>query len=420
MSTQNRLTYLLGQAMQRSATDTELQELITLIREDNNGNITREVEATLLRELPDTAAAGHDMSYWDDIATRILSADKPENEMAERDDPSTEETGLSPAVIRLSPWRHLRWISAAAAILVLSFGAYWFLQPSTRKSTTVATTKVSNDVTPGGNKAMLVLADGTEIPLDSAGSGALTQQGNTSIMQPAGGQLLYTQQTGSPDNVDIIQYNTLRTPRGGQFQVTLPDGTNVWLNAASSLKYPVAFKGDSRQVELTGEAYFEVTHNKAMPFKVTVRTGVHDSLEVAVLGTQFNIMAYADETLVKTTLLEGAVKVSNSGVTKQLAPGQGAYLDRLHHTLALQQQVDVEEAVAWKNGLIQLDGNDITSIMRMIARWYDVDVVYTAPVPAHFRGIIPRNVPVSRVLNMMEMTGEVHFEIKGKQIIVSP
>lgn len=417
MSTQNRLTYLLGQAMQRSATDAELQELIMLIREDNNGSITREVEAMLLKELPDTAAAGYDMSYWDDIAGRILTADKPESE---RNDNSTEEAGSSPAVIQLSPWRHLRWISAAAAVLVLSFGVYWFLRPAAPKPTTVATTRVSDDVTPGGNKAMLVLADGTEIPLDSAGSGALTQQGNTSIVQPAGGQLLYTQQTGGPENVDLVQYNTLRTPRGGQFQVTLPDGTKAWLNAASSLKYPVAFKGTSRQVELTGEAYFEVAHNKAMPFKVMVRTGQQDSMEVAVLGTQFNIMAYADETLVKTTLLEGAVKVSNSGVSKQLAPGQGAYLDRQHHTLALQQQVDTEEAVAWKNGLIQLDGNDITSIMRMIARWYDVDVIYTAPVPAHFRGIIPRNVPVSQVLKMMEMTGEVHFEIKGKQIIVSP
>ncbi|WP_142683560.1 FecR family protein [Chitinophaga polysaccharea] len=420
MSTQNRLTYLLGQAMQRSATDTELQELITLIREDDNGNITRQVEAMLLKELPDNAAAGYDMNYWDNIASRILTADKPENEITAQGDNSTGDTDLPPAIIRLSPWRRLRWISAVAAALVLSFGLYWFLQPAARKSTTIAKTTVSNDVTPGGNKAMLVLADGTEIPLDSATNGALTQQGNTSIIQPAGGQLLYTPQTAGPENVDIVQYNTLRTPRGGQFRVTLPDGTNVWLNAASSLKYPVAFNGSSRQVELSGEAYFEVAHNKAMPFKVMVRTGQRDSLEVAVLGTQFNIMAYADETMVKTTLLEGAVKVSNSGVSKQLAPGQGAYLDRQNHTLALQQHADTEEAVAWKNGFIQLEGNDITSIMRMIARWYDVDVVYTASVPAHFRGIIPRNVPVSRVLNMMEMTGEVHFEIKGKQIIVSP
>ncbi|HWV65531.1 FecR family protein [Chitinophaga sp.] len=420
MSTQNRLTYLLEQAMQRSATDTELQELITLIREDDNGNITRQVEAMLLQELPDTATAGYDMSYWDDIAGRILTADRPENEIAGQGNNSTEKTDQSPAVIRLNPWRRLRWISAAAAVLVLSLGSYWFLRPAVRKSTTVATAPASNDVTPGGNKAMLVLADGTEVPLDSAASGTLTQQGNTSVVQPAGGQLLYTQQTGGPENVDMVQYNTLRTPRGGQFQVTLPDGTNVWLNAASSLKYPVAFKGASREVELTGEAYFEVAHNRAMPFKVMVRTGQHDSMEVAVLGTQFNIMAYADETLVKTTLLEGAVKVSNSGISKQLAPGQGAYLDRQRHTLALLQQVDTEEAVAWKNGFIQLDGNDITSIMRIIARWYDVDVIYTAPVPAHFRGIIPRNVPVSRVLKMMEMTGEVHFEIKGKQIIVSP
>lgn len=420
MSTQDRLTYLLGQALQHVATDAELQELITLIREDDNGSITRLVEARLLQELPDNVMAGYDSTYWDDIAGRILTADRPESVTVVPEDNVTEDINRPPVVVRFNPWRRLRWASAVAAVLLLALGVYRLLQPTAHKPATIATAPVSRDITPGGNKAVLILADGSEMPLDSSASGALTQQGNTNVIQPAGGQLLYTPQTGRPETVDVVQYNTLRTPRGGQFQVTLPDGTHVWLNAASSLKYPVAFKGASRQVELNGEAYFEVAGNAVMPFKVMVRTGLPDSLEVAVLGTQFNIMAYADETLVKTTLLEGAVKVSSKAGSKQLAPGQGAYLDKQQHTLALQQHVDIEEAVAWKNGLIQLEGNDITSIMRMIERWYDVEVVYTAPVPAHFRGVIPRNVPVSQVLKMMEMTGEVHFEVKGKQIIVSP
>lgn len=406
MSTQHRLTYLLGQALQHVATEAELQELLALIREDGNGAVTRQVETLLLQELPDNATDGYDMAYWDEIAGRILAADRPEQ--ADR-------------VVPLRPQRRLRWIPTAAAVLLLSVGLYWLLRPAARKPAMVATTQGLPDVAPGGNKAMLILADGTELPLDSAANGALTQQGNTNIIQPAGGQLLYTSSAAQHGTADILQYNTLRTPRGGQFQLTLPDGTKVWLNAASSLKYPVAFKGKARQVELTGEAYFEVARNAAMPFKVTVRTGQrNDSMEVAVLGTQFNVMAYADETVVKTTLLEGAVKVSRNGNSKQLAPGQGAQLDKQHDLLSLQQQVNTEEAVAWKNGFIQLEGNDIASVMRTIARWYNVDVVFTAPVPAHFRGVIPRNVPVSQVLKILEMTGEVHFEIRDRQIIVSP
>lgn len=389
--------------MQHTATAEELQELSTLIRDDHSGALTQQVETLLLQELPDNATAGYDKAYWDNIASQILAADRPE---------TTDN------IIPLRPQRRLRWIPAAAAVLALAVGLFWLLRPPARKPAMEASVPVVHDVAPGGNKAMLTLADGTELPLDSAASGALTQQGHTRIIQSAGGQLLYTASACQPD---ILQYNTLRTPRGGQFQVTLPDGTKVWLNAASSLKYPVAFKGSSRQVELNGEAYFEVARNTAMPFKVTVRTGQHnDSMDVAVLGTQFNIMAYADETVIKTTLLEGAVKVSRHGNSKQLAPGQGAQLDKQQDLLSLQQHVNTEEAVAWKNGYIQLEGNDIASVMRMIARWYNVDVVFTAPVPAHFRGIIPRNVPVSQVLKILEMTGEVHFEIKDRQIIVSP
>lgn len=374
-----------------------------LIREDVSGAVTQQVETRLLEELPHNAAEGYDVAYWDDIAGRILAADRPE-----RIDAAT----------RVAPLRRLRWVpAAAAAVVLLAVGAYWRWKPAAPSPVIIAAAPPQKDVAPGGNKAVLTLADGTELPLDSTASGALAQQGNTNILQPAGGQLVYA----SSGTSAILQYNTLRTPRGGQFKVTLPDGTNVWLNAASSLRYPVAFKGKVRQVELTGEAYFEVARHAAMPFKVTVRTGQQtDSMEVAVLGTQFNIMAYADEAVVKTTLLEGAVKVSSKGNSRQLAPGQGAQLDKQQDLLTFQREANTEEAVAWKNGLMQLEGKDIAAVMRMIARWYNVEVVFTAPVAAHFRGIIPRNVPVSQVLKILEMTGEVHFEIRDRQIIVSP
>ena len=412
MSIQDRLSYLLRQALQHTATEAELQELSMLIKEDHTFHLTRQVEKELLQELGDDATADYDIAYWDKIAGEILMADRPEGILAGLE----KEAGTNKIT-------HLRrWIPAAAAMVILSVGLYWFLHNSAHKPAEIAHAPLAfKDVAPGGNKAILTLADGTELPLDSAANGALTIQGTTKVVQAAGGQLMYTQQHAATGTSTAFQYNTLRTPRGGLFQVVLPDGTKVWLNAASSLKYPVAFNGAFRKVELAGEAYFEVAHNPEKPFKVIVRTGnYNDSMEVAVLGTQFNIMAYADETLIKTTLLEGAVKVSSNGNNKQLAPGQGADLDKQHHLLSFQPHADIEEAVAWKNGLIQLEGNDIASIMRMIARWYDVEVVFTAPVPTHLRGIIPRNVPISQVLKMMEMTGEVHFEMKGKQIIVSP
>ncbi|NLR58240.1 DUF4974 domain-containing protein [Chitinophaga polysaccharea] len=403
MLIQERLTYLLRQALNHSATDAELQELSDLVRDDLTGDITQQLEMLLQNDLP---AASYDAAYWDTIASKILAAD--------------QLTTPTP-VIALPARRPLRWIPAAAAVLLLLSAGWYAWQHKSPQAPAVATTTsaIKSDIAPGGNKAMLTLADGTQVPLDSTDGEPLAQQGNTRISRPSGGQLMYTSVAGNSNTAGAFSYNTLSTPRGGQFQVTLPDGTKVWLNAASSLRYPVAFSGQSRQVELTGEAYFDVAPNAAMPFRVTTRTG-GDSLEVTVLGTQFNIMAYEDEGLIKTTLLEGAVKVSNHRSSQQLAPGQGAQLDKQNHQLAIVPHVNTEEAIAWKNGFIQLEGNDIASAMRLIARWYNMEVVYKAPVTAHFRGIIPRNVPVSQVLKMMEMTGEVHFEIRGRQIIVSP
>jgi len=408
LSIQDRLAYLLQQAVHQTATVAELQELSDLVQADQSGDTARLVEMLLHKDLPPETVE-YDESYWDQVASNILAADRPEDAPAGN-------------VIPL-PQRRRGWMAAAVitGALLLSGGAYWLLQKPAPAPLAAVTPQPAHDVAPGGNKAVLILADGTQVPLDSTVNGLLAQQGNTKVSKPGAGQLTYTQQTAG--STALTQYNTLRTPRGGQFQVTLPDGTKVWLNAASTLKYPTAFTGTNRQVELSGEAYFEVAANAARPFRVNVLTHTGsspDSMQVAVLGTHFNIMAYEDEQQVRTTLLEGAVRVNSHGSSKQLRPGQGASLDKQQRTLTLQDNINTEEAVAWKNGFIQLEGNDITSAMRLIARWYDVEVVYKAPVAAHFRGIIPRNVPVSQVLKMMELTGEVHFEIKGKQLIVSP
>lgn len=398
MNIHDRLTYLIRQVTSDAATDAELEELTELLKDDHSGSLAREIEAQLRAELsPDDTA--YDRAYWDDIAGKILASD---------------HAGSQPLRVASVRKRRLRsWaVAAAVALLVVSGTAYWLQQRQAPAPAPEASLAAKQDIAPGGNKALLTLADGTQIPLDSAGNGALAQQGNTTIVKLDSGQLAYRSQTGAAPAAGL--YNTIATPRGGQFRVALPDGSQVWLNASSSLRYPTAFTGGERKVELTGEAYFEVAKRTGMPFRIG--TG---GMEVEVLGTHFNIMAYDDEEAISTTLLEGAVKVTKDGNSRRLLPGQQARLHRADGRMEVEQDANTEEAVAWKNGLIQFEGQDIRSAMRMIARWYNVDVEYQADVPAHFRGIIPRNVPVSQVLKMMEMTGEVHFRISGNRIIVS-
>lgn len=391
MTIQDRLAYLVSRAVEQTATDAELEELTRMMVEDQTGEVALQVEALL----PKTAPDEQDPAHWDEIADRILAADRPAK------------------VVPLRIRRYRAWIAAAAVLLIGVAATLWLMQRERSEIIMVHQLPPVNDVAPGGNKAMLTLADGTQIPLDSNASGTLALQGNTKLQMQANGLLAY-ESSGQDESAPLV-YNTITTPRGGQFQVTLSDGSKVWLNASSSLRYPAHFSARNRSVELTGEAYFEVAKKDGAAFSVKV-----NDMEVAVLGTHFNIMAYEDEAQVKTTLLEGAVKISHGGNSRRLSPGQGASLQKSTGALTVQEHVNVEEAIAWKNGLLRFEGNDIQSAMRMIARWYDVEVVWKSPVQAHFRGTIPRNVNVSKVLRMMEMTGEVHFEVKGKQIIVSP
>jgi ferric-dicitrate binding protein FerR (iron transport regulator) len=218
---------------------------------------------------------------------------------------------------------------------------------------------------------------------------------------------------------DAAFYNTITTPRGGQYQVTLSDGTKVWLNAASSIRFPVLFTGNERKVEITGEAYFEVAKNVSKPFKVKTI-----SSEVEVLGTHFNVNAYDDEAVAKTTLLEGLVKVSVPQTGGKLAarflqPGQQSGITK-DGRISVLNNADTEEAVAWKNGRFQFRSADLKSILRQISRWYDVDVVYKGNVDLHFTGQLTRDDYVSKVFDKLALTGEVHFKIEGKKIIVSP
>jgi len=326
----------------------------------------------------------------------------------------------------------IRWASLAAAValifITITIVMFRNDRPVNKINQVVEIVKpinkplYKNDIQPGGHKAILTLADGTKITLDDASQGTLTKQGNTTVIKLDDGRLAYNPQHVTKITSKAVLYNTLSTPRGGQYCVTLPDGTIVWLNASSSLHFPTAFTGNERKVEVVGEAYFEVAKNAEMPFYVKAGNS-----EIKVLGTHFNITAYADDKAIKTTLLEGSVEVSlvNTVVSESdrktitLQPGQQAQLDRNNTWNVI--DADLEEAVAWKNGFFIFNNENIESIMLKISRWYDLKVVYEVSSESkNFTGHISRSQNVSEVLSMLELTESLHFKIDGKTITIVP
>lgn len=304
------------------------------------------------------------------------------------------------------------WARVAAAVLILTGGAMlvrMLIQQKPSQQAPLAQQRAERPVAPGGNKATLTLADGSRITLDSIGKQVI-QQGNATIHQQHG-HLQYT----SAGATESIGYNILSTPAGGQYQLTLPDGSHVWLNAASSLRFPTAFNGHERNVTLTGEAYFEIAQHANSPFKVRA-----NDVEIAILGTHFNVMAYTDEHNITTTLLQGAVKVHSPGKAVLLKPGQQALFD--HSTKGLQvSAADTESAVAWKNGYFSFSNENIQSAMRKIARWYNVDIEYRGDVTHKaLWGTISKFEDIHEVLSMLELTGTMHFSMEGRKVIVTP
>jgi ferric-dicitrate binding protein FerR (iron transport regulator) len=303
-------------------------------------------------------------------------------------------------------------VAAAAAFAGLVVLAYGLLPTRPRPVAGVAAVheQAAGRIVPGGTRAVLTLADGTTIHLDSARQGTLARQGSVKVLKVAAGSLAYDVQPNGPAHRHV-GYNILTTPRGGQYELTLSDGTKVWLNAASSIRFPAVFAAADRVVQITGEAYFEVAKDPGKPFKVSV-----GGMTVEVLGTRFNVMAYSDEAAIKTTLVEGSVKVAGETKTIRLAPGQQAQLSGGGMTLV--SQANVSEAVAWKDGFFEFDDSGVADIMRQIARWYDVTVVYSGVVPAgHITGKIPRSTDLSNILKMMQLSG-VHFTVKGREVDV--
>jgi len=308
--------------------------------------------------------------------------------------------------------RWFKWVAASSIILVVgAIGAFLTQDQSKGPQAAVPkpTKQLVNDIAPGHNGAILTLATGEQILLDSTGDGSLAQQGNVSVVKK-NGELVYKD---AGQNSGAV-YNTMTTPKGRQFNLVLADGSRVWLNAASSITFPTAFSGKERKVSVTGEAYFEVAHDATMPF--IVESGEN---AVKVLGTHFNINAYNDENAVKVTLLEGSVDVRSGMSTRVIKPGQQAQINK-DEQIKLNNNVDVEHVVAWKNGRISFQGADIGTVMRQMSRWYDVDIEYNEKMNDLFYADISRSTMLSDVLKALELTTEVHFKIEGRKVTVVP
>ena len=391
-----RLHYLFRVYFNKTASLIERDELMELLMESENDEQIK----ILLAET------------WQQFNSRQqLFSNKERNEMLanilQKGKAHTETTVIT---VRKPSFKWLR-IAAAAIFFISATGVYFLLKPA-RSPQPIGQTKkvfkVVQPITAGGNKAVLTLSDGSNIVLDSTHQGTLAKQGSVKVMKLNTATLAYN--SGDENNQEVV-YNTLSTPSGGQYQLILPDGSKVWLNASSSIHFPTSFKGRERNVTITGEAYFEVAKNAAMPFKINVK-----GVEVEVLGTHFNVMAYDDESSMNTTLLEGSVKVSKGSLKKLLAPGQQSVINSAGEINVV--DADVEEVMAWKNGWFQFNAYDIKTVMRQISRWYDVEVVYEGKIPAgHYSGSVNRDNDIAQVLKIMQSAG-VRFKIEGRKLIV--
>jgi transmembrane sensor len=394
-----RVSYLLNVYSGGNASNEEEQELFNWVAEHDNEKLIRKH----IEELVSSYSPNETTPYvdWDLLYQHIVEEKNVRN---------------TQPLVRKMAWT--RWAAAASVLLLLATGYYFFTVKNHEEKSEMAIIEQpkQNDIAPPTTvNAVLTLSNGHKIILDSTGNGTVAMQGSVNVIKLADGQIAYS---GTSKE---IQYNTLTNPQGSKvISLTLADGSRVWLNTASSLRYPIAFAGKERRVEITGEAYLEVAHNPDMPFIVS-----KGSTNIKVLGTHFNVNAYDDENSLNVTLLEGSVSVSTNGNQhpKIIEPGEQAQVNK-KGAIDLTNSVDLSEVMAWKNGLFSFRGADIKSVMRQVSRWYDVEVVFEKDIPEKFYAEVPTSTSVSSLLNMLEATKAVKFKIEGKRIsvmsVVSP
>lgn len=399
-----RGAYLLNRYGDATATPEEEQELYQWVAAEENAGMLKEYIITLLQEQPDDRRFAN--VNWDRLFANALQTAK-------------EKEAGSQAVVRPLLWRRIA--VAASIVLVLSVGAYFYFsnKVSDQQAATNKPQRATDIKAPAANRAMITLANGEKIYLDSSANGALANEQGINLVKLNDGKIVY-KAAGSPSGAGSkISYNTLNNPRGSRvIDITLSDGSQVWLNAGSSVTYPVAFVEKERKVEITGEAYFEVAHDKTRPFLVS-----RGDLRVQVLGTKFNVNAYDDEADIKVTLLEGSVRVDAPGTTRTgnaaiLRPGQQVIAD--HGKLKVERAVDLEQVMAWKNGFFSFHDADVQTVMRQLGRWYNVEVSYTGAAGTDkFTGEIDRSISLAKLLDHLARS-RVHFKIEGRKLIVMP
>ena len=407
LSDRDQLAYLFHRYSEDLATPEEVEELFAYIRQAVH-DVSLKAEIMALYENSQSAKS-YEQVQWDAMFDSIVNS------------PAILEGRAKKRIVRMSALPRV----AAAAVLILVLaggGVYWLQQHRSVRRQTLAVKEVK-DVAPGGNKAILTLGNGSKIILDNVQNGTVAEQGNAKVIKTDSGRLAYNVATTPNDrpetqNPEPATFNTLSTPRGGQYQLILPDGTKVWLNAASSITYPTAFTGRDRAVAITGEAYFEVTRDKSRPFKIRLpSSGGTGGGEIQVLGTGFNVNAYPDESGIQTTLLEGSIKLSAKDRSPLLIkPGQQAQLEGTR--LFVVDGVNTDEVIAWKGGVFDFENAGLKTILRQFSRWYDVDVIYEGPVKNRkFFAVVKRSSTLKSVLELLQ-DNNIVYRIEGKKLFV--
>lgn len=310
-------------------------------------------------------------------------------------------------------WRKKGLKYAAAALFFVASAATYFILTSQKRELKTITEYPANlhDIEPGGNIVILTLGDGSSVILDSVANGLITQQGNTTITKLRDGSISYVETNKDPAKALI---NTMTTPRGGQYQLTLPDNTKVWLNASSSISFPTHFGGTDRRVTISGEIYFEVAENKNQPFIVQI----NNQASIEVLGTRFNVKCYNDEPNIKATLVEGAVRVWNNSKTIVLTPGQQAVVEA--DDIAIIKNADIDHTLAWKHGFFNFKKADIQRVMLELSRWYNIEVTFQGAIPVRkFSGEMDRGLTLRQVLKILKQS-DVNYTLEGNRLIIRP
>ncbi len=392
-----RLQYYFNKWFNKTATDAEKEVFARLLKDDKNSEAFQQL-------------LDHSWESFDGQGPDGTSAQTRAYILAQIIGSSTLQKPLARRIPFIRKWGRV----AAAVLILVAIGFYWWPQHKNTPEPAAQLVKGPDAVLPGREGAVLTLANGRQVVLDSLGNGMVANENDMQAIVK-NGQLVYEAVPGKSASAQPV-WNTMSTPRGRQYNITLSDGTRVWLNAASAISFPVKFTGSTRPVTITGEAYFEVAHNTAMPFIVTQTNGV----TVQVLGTRFNINTYEDEAAVKVTVLEGSVVVS-AGATAEapavLQPLQQRVLPRTGTAVTVTARPD--EVLAWKNGLFNFNHASLQQVMRQLSRWYDIDIVYENKVPdMQFGGEMSRGLQLSDVLTGLQGAG-VRFRLQGKTLIVT-